>query len=50
MHEEEEERLQMLCKLAANERDVQKLLEMVHEINHLVEEKRKRSASAASGE
>ena len=39
----------MLCELAANEPDSQKLLELVREISELIEEKRKHSVSADSG-
>jgi len=41
-----EERLGLLCQLAANECDPQKLIELVREINKLVEEKRKRLIGA----
>jgi hypothetical protein len=40
MQDDQEERLKMLCQLAADERDVQKLLKLVYEINELVEAKR----------
>lgn len=43
MQDAQEDRLKMLCELAGNERDIQKLLELVHEINNLVEAKRNRS-------
>jgi len=43
MQDAKEERLKMLCELAANERDVEKILESVQEINNLVETKRNRS-------
>ena len=42
MQDAREERLGLLCQLAANERDPQKLIELVREINKLVEGKRKR--------
>jgi len=40
-----EKRLGLLCQLAANERDSQKLLDLVREINELVEAKRNLSTS-----
>jgi hypothetical protein len=42
MQDAQEERLGLLCQLVANERDPQKLIELVREINKLVEGKRKR--------
>jgi len=41
-----EERLGLLCQLAGNEPDPQKLIELVKEINRLIEEKHKRSIGA----
>jgi hypothetical protein len=49
MQDGKEERLKMLCELAANEPDSQKLLELVREISEQIEEKRKHSVSADSG-
>jgi hypothetical protein len=37
-----EERWKMLCALAADEQDPQKLLALVHEINDLLEEKERK--------
>lgn len=45
MQNAHEERLGLLCQLAANERDPQKLVKLVSEINKLVEEKRKHPTS-----
>jgi hypothetical protein len=45
-----EERLGLLCQLAANESDSQKLIELVSEINTLVEQKRKRLIGADTEE
>jgi hypothetical protein len=42
------ERWQMLCALAADEQDPQKLLALIEEINNLLEEKRSRSKTANS--
>ena len=36
----------LLCQLAADERDPEKLIKLVREINELVQEKHKRSTSA----
>jgi hypothetical protein len=41
-----DERWEMLCELAANEQDPQKLLALVQEINDLLEKKRNSSTSA----
>jgi hypothetical protein len=48
MQDGKEERLKMLCELAANELDSQKLLELVREISELIEEKRKHSVRTAA--
>ena len=40
MQNAQEERLGLLCQLAANERDPQKLIELVREINKLIEAKK----------
>jgi hypothetical protein len=42
------ERWQMLCALAADEQDPQKLLALIQEITNLLEEKQGRSTSANS--
>jgi len=44
MKGETRERWQLLCALAADERDPQKLLEFVQEINRLLQEKEQRLA------
>jgi hypothetical protein len=46
MQDAQEEQLGLLCELAANERDPQKLIELVRGINNLVDEKRKRLSGA----
>jgi hypothetical protein len=43
------ERWQVLCEQAANEQDPQKLMELVREINHLLDEKQKRLNSNRNG-
>jgi len=50
MQEAQEERLGLLCQLAANEQDPQKLIELVRQINELVEQKHKRSIGADTKE
>ena len=50
IEEGKEERLKMLCELAANERDSQKLLELIREICDLIDKKRQHSISVASSE
>jgi hypothetical protein len=42
MEDAREDRLNMLCTRAANEHNLQKLLEIVQEINKLLEAKRNR--------
>jgi len=46
----QEDRLKILCQLAANERDTQKLIKLIQEINELVEAKRNRSTGADTEE
>lgn len=46
MQDAQDERLGLLCQLAADERDPEKLIKLVREINELVQEKHKRSTSA----
>jgi hypothetical protein len=43
------ERWQQLCALAVEERDLDKVLEIVKEINRLLEEKEQRLKNARSG-
>jgi hypothetical protein len=43
------ERWQQLCALAVEERDLDKVLEIVKEINRLLEEKEQRLKKARSG-
>jgi hypothetical protein len=50
MQDAQEERLGLLCKLAANEQNPQKLIELVRGINKLLEEKRKKSNGAGANE
>jgi hypothetical protein len=40
MEDAREDRLKMLCQRAANEEDLEKLLELLHEIRNLLELKR----------
>ena len=46
MQDAQEERLGLLCQLAANEHDPQKLIELIREINKLVETKHNHAVSA----
>ena len=46
MQDAQEDRLRMLCELVENEPDLEKLLELVHEINTIAEARLKRSSSA----
>jgi hypothetical protein len=50
MQDAQDERLLVLCQLAANEQDPQKLIEVVRQINELVEGKRKRLIGADTKE
>lgn len=50
MQDAQEERLKMLCELAGNEHDPDKLIELVRLINELVEAKRNRSTGAETEE
>jgi hypothetical protein len=49
MEDASDDRLKILCKRVANEQDLEKLLELVHEISNLLEAKRSRQ-TRASGE
>jgi hypothetical protein len=49
MEEASDDRLKILCKRVANEQDLEKLLELVHEISNLLEGKRSRQ-TRTSGE
>ena len=49
MQEQTIERWQQLCALAVEERDLNKVLEIVKEINRLLEEKEQRLKKARSG-
>jgi hypothetical protein len=40
MQEQQESRWKLLCELASKEHDPDKLLELIHEINELIEAKR----------
>jgi hypothetical protein len=46
LQDAQEDRLRMLCELVENEPDLEKLLELVHEINTLAEARLNRSTSA----
>jgi hypothetical protein len=46
MHDGQEDRLKILRELVENEPDLEKLLELVHEINTLAEARLNRSTSA----
>jgi hypothetical protein len=50
MQNAHEERLGLLCQLAATECDPEKLIELVRDINKLVDEKRKRLVGADTEE